>query len=113
MTQTFMPGYLANLGATHLSLSHQSLASILTCERCQTLEQAMTESRKDSRRKEVENEKQIALLSQRCDILTIQLRECEEREANMKRMHHAMITALDSKQSSPEDEEGREKRVRD
>jgi len=110
-----MPGYLANLGATatQLSLSHQSLASILTCERCQTLEQAMTESRKDSRRKEVENEKQIALLSQRCDILTIQLRECEEREANMKRMHHAMITALDSKQSSPEEDgEGREKRVR-
>jgi hypothetical protein len=64
-TSSFMPGYLANLGATatHLSLSHQSLASILTCERCQNLDQAICDTRKESRRKEVENEKQIALLS--------------------------------------------------
>jgi len=60
------------------------------------VEQAIQESRKESRRKEVENEKQIALLAQRCDILTMQLQECEEREANMKRMHQAMISALDN-----------------
>jgi hypothetical protein len=46
------------------------------------------------RKRDIEHEKMTAILRQRVDILEMQLKEAEERELNIKRMHQTMMSAL-------------------
>ena len=62
------------------------------------------------RKKEIENDKQRAIMSQRVDILEMQLKEAEDRETTLKRMHHTMMTA--QQQDRVDSEDAFETRIR-
>jgi hypothetical protein len=69
------------------------------------LEQAVTDKlkalndlevlRKEMRAREQEHQKKVAVMEQRVELLTIQLREAEEREGNQKKMYDRMFQALE------------------
>ncbi len=46
------------------------------------------------RRKETDFEKARAILQQKVDLLELQLQESQEREANIKKMHESLMSAL-------------------
>jgi hypothetical protein len=70
-----------------------------------SLEQAVTDKlkalndlevlRKEMRAREQEHQKKVAVMEQRVELLTIQLREAEEREGNQKKMYDRMFQALE------------------
>ena len=61
------------------------------CKSCRPALDALT---KEKRRIEAESMKQSAVLSQKIELLTLQLRDAEERDSNFKKMHETMMAAL-------------------
>lgn len=49
---------------------------------------------KDKRKIEAEFMKQTAILTQKLELMNLQLKDAEERESNFKKMHDTMILAL-------------------
>ncbi|CDW83552.1 UNKNOWN [Stylonychia lemnae] len=56
--------------------------------------------KKDMRRKDTEHEKQKAILQQKVELLELQLKESQEREYNIKKMHETLMNALQNDNSS-------------
>ena len=52
------------------------------------------------RRKETDFEKEKAILKQKAELLELQLKEANDREENIKKMHETLMFALQNDQSN-------------
>lgn len=66
-------------------------------EVCKACRVVVEEIGREKRRVEAQGKKEIAVLTQKVELMSLELKEAEEREQTARKMHNTMMAALDSK----------------